>query len=312
MNVEEKNCLIRATQGERSCRERPYRWGRRGRPDRLGAAERRGTDRKWRSRARRHRRPSPAGLAPPQSSDSIAARRAGRTHRRCHRRRPWSPGWRSLHGGDIIPTLVDEGCVLLRRGSDRRRTRRLGCGKPARPSWPFCRGTRARTLSALPSRRIAAAVDQRSPGEDRPPGGGRLGGIRPKVGRQVSRPPTVKPTSTADFSQAFDVPRPQTIQVPRARFDQILLEHAARSGARVLEGHTTKEAEFDRDGVRVTHAGADGSLQSIRVAAVIDASGRAGFLAKRFGERRKDPLLQNISVHGQVRGNSSRRGSARG
>ena len=42
----------------------------------------------------------------------------------------------------------------------------------------------------------------------------------------------------ADFSQAFDVPRPQTIQVPRARFDQILLEHAARSGAHVLEGHT--------------------------------------------------------------------------
>ena len=106
----------------------------------------------------------------------------------------------------------------------------------------------------------------------------------------------------ADFSQAFDVPRPQTIQVPRARFDQILLEHAARSGAQVLEGHTTKDAEFDRDGVRVTHAGADGSLQSIRVAAVIDASGRAGFLAKRFGERRKDPLLQNISVHRQYEG----------
>ena len=116
----------------------------------------------------------------------------------------------------------------------------------------------------------------------------------------------------ADFSQAFDVPRPQTIQVPSARFDQVLLEHAARSGAHVLEGHTTKDAAVRRGRRPVTHAGADGSLQSIRVAAVIDASGRAGFLAKRFGERRKDPLLQNISVHRQYRGNSSQRGSTRG
>ena len=28
----------------------------------------------------------------------------------------------------------------------------------------------------------------------------------------------------ADFSQAYEVPRPQTYQVPRARFDQVLLE----------------------------------------------------------------------------------------
>lgn len=106
----------------------------------------------------------------------------------------------------------------------------------------------------------------------------------------------------ADFAQAYEVPRPRTIQVPRARFDQVLLEHAGRCGAHVLQGRIARDAVFDERGVTVTHAGADGSTESVRVAAVIDASGRAGFLAKRFGERRKDPLLQNIAVHRQYEG----------
>ncbi len=106
----------------------------------------------------------------------------------------------------------------------------------------------------------------------------------------------------ADFSQACEVPRPQTYQVPRARFDQVLLEHAARCGAHVLQGRLAKQAAFDKDGVTITHAGEDGSEQSVRVAAVVDASGRVGFLAKRFGERRRDPVLRNISVHRQYAG----------
>lgn len=106
----------------------------------------------------------------------------------------------------------------------------------------------------------------------------------------------------ADFSQAYEVPRPQTIQVPRARFDQVLLEHAAACGARVLQGRATSDAAFDAAGVTITHLGEDGGPQTVRVAAVIDASGRAGFLAKRFGERRKDPVLQNIAVHRQYVG----------
>ncbi len=106
----------------------------------------------------------------------------------------------------------------------------------------------------------------------------------------------------ADFAQAYEVPRPQTYQVPRARFDEVLLDHAARSGAHVLQGRLTTQATFDDAGVTVTHAGEDGSEQSVRVAAVVDASGRVGFLAKRFGERRKDPVLKNISVHRQYVG----------
>ena len=106
----------------------------------------------------------------------------------------------------------------------------------------------------------------------------------------------------ADFSQACEVPRPRTYQVPRARFDQILLEHAARCGASVLHRCIAKNVAFDPDGVTVTHADAEGTEKSVRVAAVVDASGRTGFMAKRFGERRPDPLLRNISVHRQYIG----------
>jgi FADH2-dependent halogenase len=106
----------------------------------------------------------------------------------------------------------------------------------------------------------------------------------------------------ADFSQGYEIPRPQTIQVPRDRFDKVLLDHAASCGARVLQGRTASDAVFDADGVTVTHVGEGGGPETIRVAAVIDASGRAGFLAKRFGERRKDPVLQNIAVHRQYEG----------
>lgn len=106
----------------------------------------------------------------------------------------------------------------------------------------------------------------------------------------------------ADFAQAYEVPLPQSWQVPRAKFDQLLLEHAARCGATVLQGRVATEAAFDRDGVTLRHSGAGGDAVSVRVGAVIDASGRAGFLSRRFGERRKDPLLQNIAVHRQYEG----------
>ena len=106
----------------------------------------------------------------------------------------------------------------------------------------------------------------------------------------------------ADFARACEVPNPQAYQVPRARFDQVLLEHAANCGAVVLQGRSALQAAFDDAGVTVTYSDADGWETRVRVGAIIDASGRTGFLAKRFGERRKDPVLRNIAVHRQYEG----------
>lgn len=105
----------------------------------------------------------------------------------------------------------------------------------------------------------------------------------------------------ADFSRAVEVPQPQTWQVPRNRFDQLLLEHAAECGADVRQGHRAEDVTFDAEGVTVAIAG-PGAPFKVKAGAVIDASGRNGFLAKRFGERKKDPFLQNISIHCQYEG----------
>jgi flavin-dependent dehydrogenase len=106
----------------------------------------------------------------------------------------------------------------------------------------------------------------------------------------------------ADFARAVEVPRPQTYQVPRAEFDKALLDHSAASGATVMQGCTATQADFDAGGVTVTYNDQGGVVTTVRAKALIDASGRAGFMAKRFGERRKDPVLQNISVHRQYVG----------
>jgi len=100
----------------------------------------------------------------------------------------------------------------------------------------------------------------------------------------------------ADFATAPETPRPQTYQVTRAELDALLLEHAAECGATVRHGAHAREASFASDHalLRYTLAGEE---HAARVAAIVDASGRAGFLARRFTERRYEPALQNVAVH---------------
>ena len=120
-----------------------------------------------------------------------------------------------------------------------------------------------------------------------------------RSGAPVSPPPTVTPTSTRTSRRPTKshVRRPTRCRAhvrpgPARPRRQLWRARAARAA--------TKQAVFEPDGVTVLIAAPDGS-ESIRAAAVIDASGRAGFIAKLFGERQKDPVLKNISVHCQYR-----------
>ena len=106
----------------------------------------------------------------------------------------------------------------------------------------------------------------------------------------------------ADFSNALETPTPQTFQVLREKFDEILLRHSEKCGARVLEEHRLLDAEFDSDGVTLGFADRLGGAGTMRVGVVVDASGRAGILVKRFGRHEHDPLLLNIAVHAQYEG----------
>lgn len=101
----------------------------------------------------------------------------------------------------------------------------------------------------------------------------------------------------ADFSIAPETPRPQTYQVPRAAFDRLLLEHAAASGAQVVHGAQAFDASFASDGATLRYRAA-GATCEVHAAAIVDASGRTGFLARRLGGRRYDPVLRNVSLHG--------------
>ena len=56
----------------------------------------------------------------------------------------------------------------------------------------------------------------------------------------------------ADFASAREVPRPQTWQVPRQEFDELLLRHAARCGADVREEQRATDVSIEAGGVTVT------------------------------------------------------------
>ena len=87
---------------------------------------------------------------------------------------------------------------------------------------------------------------------------------------------------------------PHAYQVSRDRFDQILLEHASSSGARVRQGvavRSVREGEVElADGERV---GAD---------IVVDASGQRSLIASARGFKRWDAYFRNLAVYGYFRG----------
>jgi FADH2-dependent halogenase len=119
----------------------------------------------------------------------------------------------------------------------------------------------------------------------------------------------------ADFAVSAEVPRPQTWQVPRAEFDDLLLRHAAASGADVREGHRVLDALFDPAGVTVRVRDAADRAHEVRAAALVDASGRFGLLARKFGLRVDEPRLANIATFahysGVPRGQGRRAGDIR-
>jgi len=109
-----------------------------------------------------------------------------------------------------------------------------------------------------------------------------------------------------DFSTAPDVPTPQTWQVPRATFDQLLLRHAAASGADVRERHRVLDAAFDADGVTATVQRADeepsGAPFALRARVLVDASGRGSLLSRKFNLRVDEPRLANVAVFSHYSG----------
>jgi flavin-dependent dehydrogenase len=118
----------------------------------------------------------------------------------------------------------------------------------------------------------------------------------------------------ADFAVAPDVRAPQTWQVHRAKFDDILLRHAAASGADVREQQRVLDLAFDDDGVTVTIQGGQPPY-TVRARAIVDASGRGSLLSRKFNLRVDETRLANLAVFshysGVPRGEGRRAGDIR-
>lgn len=104
-----------------------------------------------------------------------------------------------------------------------------------------------------------------------------------------------------DFAHAEGLPCPEAFQVPRDRFDQLLLEHAEAKGARVFQGWRVLEIEFGREGVQVRAQGPGEESRILRARFLIDASGRSGLVSRTLGLRKRDPKLQKVALFGHFR-----------
>jgi flavin-dependent dehydrogenase len=118
----------------------------------------------------------------------------------------------------------------------------------------------------------------------------------------------------ADFSVAPGVRAPQTWQVPRATFDELLLRHAASCGADVRERHRVLDVELDTDGVTVSVQGSEGAegARAVRARALIDASGRGSLLSRKFSLRIDEPRLANLALFSHYSGVSRQQGRRSG
>lgn len=106
----------------------------------------------------------------------------------------------------------------------------------------------------------------------------------------------------AAFAASPELATPRTWHVPRETFDKLLLDHACEQGAEVREATRVLDAQFDRSGVTVSVASEGDQKSDLRVRAVIDASGRTGFLGQRFALRQAEPGLKNIAIYAHYSG----------
>jgi flavin-dependent dehydrogenase len=90
--------------------------------------------------------------------------------------------------------------------------------------------------------------------------------------------------------------------VPRADFDQLLLDHATKEGAAVREGVEVRGVDIRDDGVRLVVQGGDGAVEELEAGFLVDASGRDALLASRLGRRVALPDLGKAALFAHYRG----------
>jgi len=91
-------------------------------------------------------------------------------------------------------------------------------------------------------------------------------------------------------------------QVERAKFDHILLKHAASSGAEILEGWAVTKFLNQPDSISVQARDEQGRTQTFVGAFLIDASGRGNMTGNQEGIREIHPDHKKLAVFGHFDG----------
>lgn len=104
------------------------------------------------------------------------------------------------------------------------------------------------------------------------------------------------------FSNGCYTREAMAFQVERAKFDQILLQHARKSGAEVREGWTVTRFSRETDGVAVTARDEAGNTETFTGAFLIDASGRANLTGNQEDLRVGHPRLKKLALFGHFEG----------
>ncbi len=94
----------------------------------------------------------------------------------------------------------------------------------------------------------------------------------------------------------------EALQVERAAFDHLLLQHAGACGAEVREGWTVTAAGNDSGGTYVEARSPAGKLERIESRFLLDASGRANLTGNRDGLRILHPQLKKLAIFGHFQG----------
>lgn len=94
-----------------------------------------------------------------------------------------------------------------------------------------------------------------------------------------------------------------TWQVTRAKFDELLINHAAEQGATVHQGVLVKQVLFEGDravGVEVQMP--DGTREKYFANVVVDATGQMAMLSNKFRWRVRDPKLKKAVLYSYFKG----------
>jgi flavin-dependent dehydrogenase len=117
--------------------------------------------------------------------------------------------------------------------------------------------------------------------------------------------------NTFRFDRALDAKRGFALQVPRAKFDQILFEKARSEGVDAHEETTVTAVDFEGD-QPVVQARQGAHIVEIRPQWLLDASGRDAFLGSKLKVRRKNGQHQSAAVFSHFTGVARRPGEDAG